>query len=281
MNGKTNATLPELQTRNLGRTAPGEARNSNILRKNPDQQQANLLKTTDARPTNPKRDRPELPNLLNKSFNAPAGPSDKSGKLEEQRKADLSMDAKLAQPKYQRTDTHNSNLTKGIDGVSRIYDHNPDPPAAPELPKASKPRQLEALQLDKKLELWSSIINERKKLYKKMVQEINTGNAEGFEGDEEEAERFRRIAKQKEKQKAASKSKDKGLLLESRLEINIVGNKEALTSITVEQVRTPEDLLNDQIQDIFNEVTHPYNQSIELRNLQNYLIAFENAPKKR
>ena len=228
----------------------------------------------------------ELPNLLNKSLNSPS-PINKIGPEIEQkegkRRADISMDAKLDGKRLQRMDTNMSSLTKDMNGVSRIHEvaENDKREKEREEREEVEKKKAKSLGLDQKLELWNSIINQRKKLYKKMVQDINAGNVDGVDDEDYETERRNRNERAKEKKKAAQIAKEKGLLLESRIEINVVGNKESLSEIAVDAYKTPEDLLNFQISEIFNNKGVRPTGVGDLRNITDYITAFENTTKKK
>lgn len=131
--------------------------------------------------------------------------------------------------------------------------------------------------LDTKLTLWNEIIEQRKKLFQKMVQDINAGH-DPNEDDEDYKEKQRKLARQNKNKRNAKKA-TQGYLLETRIDIEMQGQMDQNSSDKIDRFKTPDEYLENQVSDIFQGSCKKA-EVINFRNLEIYMQEFEKSFSK-
>lgn len=210
-----------------------------------------------------------LPNLLNRSRNdGPDASRSKSQKQEPSR--DLgSYDSHAAMSKSKEP---KKVVTRDILSMlpepspSQDDDHSRDPgsllnkianslvkevAANTKLKDPSEPK-MSSVELDEKLGLWNSIVEQRKKLYNQTVKDINNGLAAGYlEDDGDDGFNSKKKRDMRKEAEAIKKRKDQGYGLDIRIQVDLVGDKDRIQTLDISHHPTPDDFLDVQIEDIF------------------------------
>lgn len=117
--------------------------------------------------------------------------------------------------------------------------------------QASEPK-LSSVELDDKLNLWNSIVEQRKKLYNQTVKDINNGLTAGYmEDDGDDGFNSKKKRQLRKEAEAAKKRKDQGFGVDIRIEVDLVGDKDRIEALNLSHHPTPDDYLDSQISDIF------------------------------
>ena len=221
-----------------------------------------------------RREKGELPSLLNRSVRVePEIRKDPRVKL------DMSADAKPNQKVIGQAINNVSNqssMSRELNnvGVSRVGNKADESSMLRAIvEQKEKDRVLNNQELDDKMGLWNNIISQRKKLYQKMIQEINAGHAGELEG--EYNSKKRRLAR-----KMALKNKLQKGIMESRVENIEVGIKDSIDHVNVDEFSTPEDYLNSQMKAIFSDTLTNVAKT-DYRKLDLYIEEYEKVPQKK
>ena len=221
-----------------------------------------------------RREKGELPSLLNRSVRVePEIRKDSRVKL------DMSADAKPNQKVIGQAINNVSNqssMSRELNnvGVSRVENKADESSMLRAIvEQKEKDRVLNNQELDDKMGLWNNIISQRKKLYQKMIQEINAGHAGELEG--EYNSKKRRLAR-----KMALKNKLQKGIMESRVENIEVGIKDSIDHVNVDEFSTPEDYLNSQMKAIFSDTLTNVAKT-DYRKLDLYIEEYEKVPQKK
>lgn len=224
-----------------------------------------------------RREKGELPSLLNRSVRVEPDAENMAKKRHE-----ISVEIKPSaknMARLQQDPSNRSILSRELNqgGVSVFEDNkgNDTTILRALVEQKEKDRMKIHDELDEKMVLWNNIINQRKRIYNKMIQEINAGHAGELEGDVDYKKR--KLAK-----KAALNKKMQKGVLESRVKTETTANVDDFENASIEQYSTPEDFLNSQITAIFNGNLQNV-ALIDYRKLNNYISAFETvkATKKK
>ena len=245
------------------------------IRKRADEPPTLLRKNTNDPQTmmNHRREKGELPSLLNRS--ARVEPEiEKTAK-----KGDRSLEVK---PTYKDAELSRGNtiLSKELNGVgvSAMEDddyQNQSVLLRNMVEKKEKDREKTAQELDDKMKLWNNIIGQRKKIYNKMIQDINAGH----EGDLENEDEYNSKRKRQARKAALQQKLNKGGN-ETRIVIEKDNMKNSLDKVSIEEFKTPEDYLNSQITAIFQD-TLQNEARIDYRQLGLYSREYEKVVKTK
>lgn len=221
-----------------------------------------------------RREKGELPSLLNRSAR-------QEPEIEKTaRKADRSMEVKPTMEKEAEYSRGNSALSKelnkiGVSAVEEDDSQNQSHMLRVIVDKKEKDREKTSQELDEKMKLWNNIIDHRKKLYNKMIQDINAGHEADMDNDNEYNSKRKRQAR-----KAALAAKMNKGGFETRIQLEKENMKNTMDGVNIEAFKTPEDYLNSQIQAIFND-TLENAAKIDYRRLPLYMQEYEKVVKTK
>lgn len=219
-----------------------------------------------------RREKGELPSLLNRSAR-------QEPEIEKTRKADRSMEVKPTKEREAELSRGNSALSRELNkvGVSAEEDDTQNQSVLLRVivEGKEKDREKTSQELDEKMKLWNNIIGQRKKLYNKMIQDINAGHEADMDNDNEYNSKRKRQAR-----KAALAQKMNKGGFETRIHLEKENMKNTMEGVNINLFRTPEDYLNSQIDAIFNS-TLENAAKIDYRKLPLYMQEFDKVVKTK
>lgn len=235
-----------------------------LLRKNTVDNQANM---------DHRREKGELPSLLNRSAR-------QEPEIEHTKKADRSVEVKPTHAREAEFSRNNSALSKELNkvGVSAMEEEdtqNQSNILKVIADKKEKDREKATQELDEKMQLWNNIINNRKKIYNKMIQDINAGHEADMDNDEEYTSKRKRQAR-----KAALAQKMNKSGNDTRIQLEKENMKNTIEGVNLEHFKTPEEYLNSQMDAIFSD-TLENEAKIDYRKLPLYMQEYDKVVKTK